>query len=68
MTTVAVGTLVGEVQGDGFPVVMIHGLGGTSNMFQPQMAALASYRVIRLDLPGSGALAAAGRAADASRA
>jgi pimeloyl-ACP methyl ester carboxylesterase len=54
MTTVAVATLVGEVQGEGFPVVMIHGLGGTSNMFQPQMAALASYRVIRLDLPGAG--------------
>ena len=42
---------------------MIHGLGGTSNMFQPQMAALGSYRVIRLDLPGAGALAAADRAA-----
>ncbi len=38
---------------------MIHGLGGTSNMFQPQMEALGSYRVIRVDLPGCGALAAA---------
>ena len=33
---------------------MIHGLGGSSNTFQPQMAALAGYRVIRVDLPGSG--------------
>lgn len=54
MTTVTVGQTVAEVTGEGFPVVMIHGLGGTSNMFQPQMQALSGYRVIRLDLPGSG--------------
>jgi 3-oxoadipate enol-lactonase len=54
MTTVAVGMLVGEVEGDGFPVVMIHGLGGTGNMFQPQVAALSGHRIVRLDLPGSG--------------
>lgn len=38
----------------GEPVVMIHGLGGTSNTFQPLMAGLAGYRVIRPDMPGSG--------------
>jgi 3-oxoadipate enol-lactonase len=54
MTTVTVGQIVAEVTGEGFPVVMIHGLGGTSNMFQPQLSALSDYRVIRLDLPGSG--------------
>lgn len=54
MATVAVGSMVAEVTGEGFPVVMIHGLGGTLNMFQPQMAALGSYRVVRLDLPGAG--------------
>src|SRR3982074_2647946 len=54
MTTVPIGAIVGEVTGEGEPLVMIHGLGGTSNMFQPQMAALSAYRVIRLDLPGSG--------------
>jgi 3-oxoadipate enol-lactonase len=53
MTTVAVGTLVAEVQGDGFPVVMLHGLGGSTNLFQPQLAVLGSYRVIRIDLPGA---------------
>jgi 3-oxoadipate enol-lactonase len=53
MTTVMVGTIVGEVEGDGFPVVLIHGLGGSTNMFQPQVSALAGHRVIRLDLPGS---------------
>ncbi len=36
------------------PVVMIHGLGGTSNTFQPMLAALAGYRVIRPDMPGCG--------------
>lgn len=54
MTTVSVGPIVAEVAGDGFPVVMIHGLGGTSNMFQPQLAALSNYRTVRIDLPGSG--------------
>lgn len=54
MTTVAVGPIVAEVTGEGFPLVMIHGLGGTANMFQPQMPVLAGYRVVRLDLPGAG--------------
>jgi 3-oxoadipate enol-lactonase len=54
MTTAAVGGIVAEVEGEGFPVVMLHGLGGTSNVFQPLMRALAGFRVIRLDLPGSG--------------
>jgi pimeloyl-ACP methyl ester carboxylesterase len=54
VTTVTVGNVVAEVEGHGFPVIMIHGLGGTSNMFQPQMEALRHYRVIRVDLPGSG--------------
>jgi 3-oxoadipate enol-lactonase len=54
MTTVTIGPIVAEVTGEGEPLVMIHGLGGTSNMFQPQMEALSAYRVIRLDLPGSG--------------
>jgi pimeloyl-ACP methyl ester carboxylesterase len=54
MTTVRVGNLVADVAGDGFPVVMVHGLGGTSNTFQPQLMALGGYRVIRPDLPGAG--------------
>ena len=62
MTTVTVNGLVAEVEGDGFPVVMIHGLGGTSNTFQPQMETLRSYRVVRVDLPGSGRSAVSGQA------
>lgn len=47
-------TLAVETTGTGDPVVMIHGLGGTSNTFQTLMPALAGYRAIRPDLPGSG--------------
>jgi 3-oxoadipate enol-lactonase len=54
LTTVAVNGVVAEVAGEGPAVVMLHGLGGTSNAFQPQMDALRSYRVVRIDLPGSG--------------
>ena len=54
MPLMRIGPVVLEVAGQGFPVVMIHGLGGSSNTFQPQMAALDGYRVIRVDLPGSG--------------
>ena len=43
-----------ESHGDGDAVLMLHGLGGTSNTFEPLMPALASYRTIRPDLPGAG--------------
>ena len=54
MTTATIGPVVAEIAGDGFPVVMIHGLGGTSNMFEPQVRALNGYRAVRFDLPGAG--------------
>jgi 3-oxoadipate enol-lactonase len=43
-----------EVEGDGEPVVMIHGLGGTSNVWGPLLPAFLRNRKIRFDLPGSG--------------
>ena len=43
-----------EVDGEGDAVVLVHGLGGTSNNWTPLMGALARYRAIRPDLPGSG--------------
>jgi pimeloyl-ACP methyl ester carboxylesterase len=43
-----------EDEGDGEPVVCVHGLGGTSNTFTSLMPAMARHRVIRVDLPGSG--------------
>lgn len=53
MNTVVAGLAV-EVTGDGSPVICVHGLGGTSNSFTPQMPALAGLRVIRPDLPCAG--------------
>jgi 3-oxoadipate enol-lactonase len=43
-----------EVEGEGEPVLMLHGLGGSSNTFTPVLAAFARHRAIRFDLPGSG--------------
>lgn len=55
MSTQTVERMAVEVDGEGTPVVMVHGLGGTSNTFTPQMGLFRSgYRVIRPDLPGSG--------------
>ena len=48
------GSMVFEDQGRGPAVVMVHGLGGTSNSFQSLMPSLSDYRVLRLDLPGAG--------------
>ena len=55
MSTQIIERMAVEVDGDGTAVVMIHGLGGTSNTFTPQMPVLRSgYRLIRPDLPGAG--------------
>lgn len=54
MSTLYVNGLAVEVDGEGPPVVCIHGLGGTSNNWTPVMRAFAAYRVVRIDLMGSG--------------
>lgn len=44
-----------EIDGKGPAVLMVHGLGGTSNTFVPQVQALAGrFRVVRPDLPNAG--------------
>jgi 3-oxoadipate enol-lactonase len=44
-----------EVEGQGPAVLMVHGLGGTSNVYQVQAEALAErFRVIRVDSGGAG--------------
>ncbi|NKQ52946.1 alpha/beta fold hydrolase [Amycolatopsis sp. K13G38] len=50
------GTELGvETDGDGPAVLMVHGLGGTSNFYQVQADALAErFRVIRVDSAGAG--------------
>ncbi len=54
MTDIRLGSLVMEDDGKGPPLVMVHGLGGSSNSFQTLMAALDGYRILRPDLPGAG--------------
>jgi len=53
MATTLVQGLYIETQGDGAPVVCIHGLGGSSNNWTPVLGAFEGKRVIRIDLPGS---------------
>ena len=43
-----------EVDGDGDAVLMLHGLGGTSNTFTAIESAFARMKRVRFDLPGSG--------------
>jgi len=54
MSDISVGSMVMEVDGEGLPVVMIHGLGGTSNSFQTLLSSLGDYKIYRPDLPGAG--------------
>jgi 3-oxoadipate enol-lactonase len=43
-----------EIDGEGEAVVMIHGLGGTTNTWTPLLSAFAPNKRVRFDLPGSG--------------
>ena len=43
-----------ETDGEGDAVICIHGLGGTSNTFAPQMTVLSGRLVVRPDLPCAG--------------
>lgn len=54
MTNAVLGTTMLEIDGDGAPVVFVHGLGGTSNSFHAMLSAFGGFRCIRPDLPGSG--------------
>ena len=56
MTDRSLGSMIVEDSGPdtGPAVVMVHGLGGDSNSFQPLMGILDGYRVLRPDLPGAG--------------
>jgi 3-oxoadipate enol-lactonase len=53
LTVVNTARLTAEVEGDGSPILFVHGLGGSSNTFQPSLGALNGYRCVRPDLPGS---------------
>jgi 3-oxoadipate enol-lactonase len=49
-----VGRMAVEIDGAGEPIVLLHGLGGTSNTWTGLMPALGRYQTIRIDLPGAG--------------
>ncbi len=53
MTSVVVGRVAVESDGEGAPLVLVHGLGGSSNSFQALLGALRGFRCVRPDLPGS---------------
>lgn len=42
-----------EDEGEGEPVVCVHGLGGSANVWTPLAAGLTRYRMVRVELPGS---------------
>ena len=53
--------MIYETHGQGDPVILVHGLGGTANVFGPQVGVLQRFfRCVRPDLPGSGRSPAAG--------
>lgn len=54
MATQFIDSLAVETDGDGAPVVCLHGLGGSSNNWTPVMRAMRGRKVVRIDLPGSG--------------
>ena len=54
-------TMSVEKQGSGDPVVLLHGLGSTANVWEPQVRALADrFALVRYDLEGAGRSPAAG--------
>jgi len=54
MATQFVERVAFEVDGEGEAVLMLHGLGGTSNTWSALATTFARHRTVRLDLPGSG--------------
>ena len=54
MTSIRLDGMTVDSEGEGPPIVMLHGLGGTSNSFQAMVPPLAGFRIVRPDLPGAG--------------
>jgi len=53
VTTQLLNGIAIEVSGQGAPLLCIHGLGGSSNIWTPVLPAFDGFQVIRFDLPGS---------------
>jgi len=54
MTSIQLAGMTIDSDGEGPPIVMLHGLGGTSNSFQAMIPALSGFRIVRPDFPGAG--------------
>ena len=54
MTSIHLAGMTVDSKGEGPAIVMLHGLGGTSNSFQAMIGPLAGFRIVRPDLPGAG--------------
>jgi 3-oxoadipate enol-lactonase len=54
MSGAALGQIQLEIDGEGQPIVFLHGLGASSSSFQPLLDSLGGFRCIRPDLPGAG--------------
>ena len=54
MATQYVDGVAVEIEGEGPPVVCIHGLGGTSNTWTPVLRALRGFKVIRIEIGAVG--------------
>jgi 3-oxoadipate enol-lactonase len=55
MSTQTIERMAVEVEDEGDPIILVHGLGGSSNSWTPQLGIFAGrYRIIRPDLQGSG--------------
>lgn len=55
-----------DSRGDGDPVLFVHGLGGSLNVWAPLLPALGRWRCVRVDLPGAGRSQRAYAVADAA--
>lgn len=53
MTTKYIAGVAVEIEGEGAPIVCIHGLGGTSNTWTPLLRSMRDHKIVRVDLPGS---------------
>lgn len=53
MATQFIERIAVETDGEGDAVLMLHGLGGSSNTWTPVLTALTRFRTIRIDWPGS---------------
>lgn len=54
MSGASLGQIQLEIDGEGPPIVFLHGLGATSSSFQPLLNSMGGFRCIRPDLPGAG--------------